>query len=161
MNDKPVLLVDIDGVVSLFGFGSDDRPAGTWQLVDGIPHFLSADAGRYLHKLAEDFDLVWCSGWEEKCNDYLPHAYGLPGTLPFLSFDCTPQAGNGHWKLAAIDAYVGARAVAWIDDGIDEACHVWAAARPAPTLLVRTDPARGLTGAEAHTLREWARAQRG
>ena len=157
MPDKPLLLVDIDGVVSLFGFAMDERPAGTWQLVDGIPHYLSAEAGRHLLDLAADFYLVWCSGWEEKCNDYLPHAYGLPATLPFLSFDCAPEAGHGHWKLQAIDAFVGTRPMAWIDDGIDEACHAWAAARAAPTLLVRTDPARGLTAAEAEELRRWAR----
>jgi hypothetical protein len=157
MPNKPLLLVDIDGVVSLFGFGSNERPEGTWQMVDGIPHYLSAEAGRHLLDLAADFELVWCSGWEEKGNDYLPHAYGLPGALPFLRFDEAAAAGHCHWKLGAIDAYAGERPVAWIDDGIDEACHAWAQARPAPTLLVQTDPAKGLTRAEAEMLRTWAR----
>jgi hypothetical protein len=157
MSDKPLLLVDIDGVLSLYGFDLDERPAGSWQLVDGIPHYLSAEAGRHLLELAADFELVWCSGWEDKGNDYLPRAYGFPGPLPFLSFDCTPSGEHCHWKLDAITAFVGQRPVAWIDDGIDDDCRAWAVARPAPTLLVRTHPAIGLTAAEARLLRKWAR----
>src|SRR5581483_10515810 len=64
ISDKPVLLVDIDGVISLFGFSSDERPEGIWCSVEGMPHFLSATAAEHLHALAEWFDLVWCSGWE-------------------------------------------------------------------------------------------------
>src|SRR5207244_3981826 len=64
--DKPVLLVDIDGVISLFGFSSDERPEGTWCSVEGMPHFLSATAAEHLQRLAEWFDPVWCSGWEER-----------------------------------------------------------------------------------------------
>ena len=87
MSLKPLLLVDVDGVISLFGFPSAERPAGDWTLVDGLPHLLSAEAPRHLLQLAREFDLVWCTGWEEKSNEYLPAALGLPGPLPFLSFD--------------------------------------------------------------------------
>ena len=102
---KPLLFVDIDGVVSLFGFPSDGRPEGTWQNVDGIVHFLSAEAGRHLHSLRADYELVWCSGWEEKCNEYLPGALGLPRSLPFLTFGDPGSGERGHWKLAAVEAY--------------------------------------------------------
>ena len=43
--DKPLLLVDVDGVISLFGFDPARRPDGRFELVDGIAHFLSATAG--------------------------------------------------------------------------------------------------------------------
>ena len=43
---RPILLIDIDGVISLFGFDPADPPAGRFQLVDGIAHYLSAAAGR-------------------------------------------------------------------------------------------------------------------
>src|SRR5829696_4762082 len=75
---KPALLVDIDGVISLWGFSSTSAPEGTWVTVDGIVHFLSAEAGRHLLDLSDTFELAWCSGWEEKANDYLPEALGLP-----------------------------------------------------------------------------------
>jgi hypothetical protein len=125
--------------------------------VDGILHFLSAGAGNHLLALSERFELVWASGWEEKANDHLPLALALPGELPFLSFDTRPVEGPGHWKLAAIDAYAGPqRPLAWIDDAHDAACHAWAASRRAPTLLVTTTPATGLTPDHVAELLAWA-----
>jgi len=158
-SDKPVLLVDIDGVISLFGFTLDECPAGAWHVVEGITHFLSSGAAARLHALADAFDLVWCSGWEEKADEHLPALLGVP-VLPHLSFDRNPGRAHAHWKLAAIDAHAGDRPVAWIDDALDEACETWAAQRPAPTLLVRTDPAVGLTDEHVERLREWSVTQR-
>lgn len=156
---KPVLLVDVDGVISLWGFSSDRRPEGAFVSVDGIPHFLSQAAGRHLLDLARTFDLVWCTGWEEKADEHLPAALGVPSGLPFLRFDDHVPAGTtmpGHWKLGAIDEFLGDRPAAWIDDAFNDACHAWAARRSAPTLLVRTSPDAGLTGAHADELRGWA-----
>jgi hypothetical protein len=161
---KPLLMVDIDGVLSLFGFASHVPPEGSWHSIDGIPHFLSAAAARHLLALVSLFELVWCSGWEEKADEYLPHLLGLPRGLPHLSFERGTGAGeslHGHWKLAAIDAYAGARPLAWIDDCLDGACHRWAGARQAPTLLVQTTPAQGLTEREAAQLRAWGEELRG
>jgi hypothetical protein len=175
--ERPLLMVDIDGVISLFGGdragiggGIDSsprpdgvfhsRPNGSFHTIDGIPHFLSRSAAAHLLSLAEHFDLVWCSGWEEKAEEYLPHLLGLPAGLPFLRFERSQGAGksiDGHWKLDAIDAHAGSRALAWIDDAFDESCHAWAAARPAPTLLVLTEPGYGLTSQEASQLGAWAR----
>ncbi len=158
-------MVDIDGVVSLFGFPAhapaELRPAeGALHWIDGMPHFLSATAARHLLALDSVFELVWCSGWEERANEHLPRLLGLPRELPFLSFDGAVGANgstHAHWKLAAIDAHAGSRALAWIDDCIDGACHAWARAREAPTLLVRTSPDEGLTGPLAAQLMRWAR----
>ncbi len=167
---KPLLMVDIDGVISLFGgdgegigggIGPSTRPDGIFQAIDGIPHFLSSTAAAHLLALTEDFDLVWCSGWEEKAEEYLPRLLGLPAGLPFLRFERSRGAGtsiSGHWKLDAIDAYAGLRPLAWIDDAFDKSCHAWADQRPAPTLLVETEPAVGLTETESQQLTEWARA---
>jgi HAD domain in Swiss Army Knife RNA repair proteins len=157
---KPLLLVDIDGVISLFGFDPSEPPAGRFELVDGSAHYLSATAGEHLRELSQDFELVWCSGWEEKANEYLPLALGLPDPLPHLTFDGTAKGPAAHWKLAAIDAYAGrSRALAWIDDAHDEHCLSWAAARGGPTLLVTTEPALGLTDEHVAQLLAWAREQ--
>jgi hypothetical protein len=157
----PLLLIDVDGVISLFGFDLDERPAGSFANVDGIHHYLSAVAGEHLRVLSERFELVWCTGWEEKANEYLPHALSLDdGPLPYLTFAGSPGAGERHWKLDAIDAHAGPRRpVAWIDD--DHAgCEEWARARPGPTLLVTADPAVGMTAAHVEDLLEWAAALR-
>lgn len=151
-------MVDVDGVLSLFGFPPHDPPAGSWHSIDGIPHFLSAAAARHLLALAPLYELVWCSGWEEKAGEHLPHLLGLPRGLEHLRFQRGAWGGeslHGHWKLEAIDAYAGGRALAWIDDCIDDACRAWATARRAPTLLVQTTAALGLTEREAARLRAW------
>jgi hypothetical protein len=191
MTGKPLLLVDIDGVISLFGWRHDQRPDGLWTQVEGIAHLLSPTAARSLLDLMSDFDPVWCSGWEERANENLPHLLGL-GPWPVLHFDRARGAGAssagaigaagaslagaigaagaslagaigaagaslaGHWKLDAIDAYCGPeRAVAWVDDVLDDACERWAADRVGPTLLVRTQPWEGLTAAQVLALRAW------
>ncbi len=164
--ENPLLMLDVDGVISLFGFAPQAPPAGRFLLVEGIAHFLSATSGEHLRRLSATFDPVWCTGWEEKANDELPVALGLPGPYPYLSFDRAPGAGagsgqsvRGHWKLAAIDAYAGARPLAWVDDAHDASCAEWAHARArdgAPTLLVATDPAVGLTDEHVTKLTRWA-----
>jgi hypothetical protein len=154
-NEKPLLFIDIDGVLSLFGFQSDSCPRGAWLNVEGIVHLISATASEHLHRLAARFDLVWCSGWEEKANEHLLGALVLPDALPFLTF--TAQDGAiRHWKLAAIEEHAGDRPLAWIDDAHDESCRAWAAQRAAPTLLVATEPATGLTEAHVEELERWA-----
>jgi HAD domain in Swiss Army Knife RNA repair proteins len=154
---QPILLIDVDGVISLFGFDHAAPPAGRFQLVDGITHFLSSSAGDYLRALAPAFELVWCTGWEDKANDYLPMALGLDGPLPLVEFQHDGRPPAAHWKLGGIDRHLDpARPVAWIDDAHDDACRSWAATRAAPTLLITTDPAVGLTELEVERLLAWA-----
>lgn len=152
---QPLLLIDIDGVISLFGFDQTRPPPGRFLLVDGIPHFLSSTAAALLETLKDAYQLVWCSGWEERADEHLPLALGLPGGLPHLTFEPCPP--GRHWKLDAVEAYAGPdRALAWIDDAFDASCHAWAAARPGPTELVVTDPAVGLRPQDAERLLAWA-----
>ena len=55
MREKPLLLCDIDGVISLWGFDPDIRPAGTFCSVDGHVHFLSTRAAGALQELSDRF----------------------------------------------------------------------------------------------------------
>jgi hypothetical protein len=154
----PLLLIDVDGVVSLFGF-THLPPAGLQPTaVDGIPHLLSDQAGALLVRLAATFECVWCTGWEERAEEHLPRLLGLPGGWPHLSFKAEPGGPPRHWKLGAIESHAGPdRPVAWLDDSFDASCNAWAAKRRAPTLLVRTDPATGLREEHFTLLEEWAR----
>ena len=152
---SPLLLVDIDGVISLFGFEPANRPLGSFISVDGHLHYLSASAGAHLRRLGKRFELAWCSGWEERANEHLLGRLGL-SPLPHLRFDGRP-ASTAHWKLSAIEAFAGpSRPVAWIDDAHDDATAAWAAQRPGPALLVRTEPAIGLTDEHVRALEAWA-----
>ncbi len=158
---RPLLLLDIDGVISLFGFPPLAPPPGSFHAIEGLPHFLSAAAASQLARLSCAFELTWASGWEDRANDHLPHLLGLPGPLPFLRFGRGEGAGSSmraHWKLDAVDSYAGRRPVAWVDDAFDVSCERWAAKREAPTLLLWTDPAVGLTESGTEELIGFAKA---
>ena len=154
----PILFVDVDGVISLFGFapGTEGMP-GPLHWIDGVAHCIPNDVGERLGTLAEEFELVWATGWEERANEHLPYLLDLPfRELPYLSFDGRAVFGSAHWKLDAIDEYAGDRPAAWIDDNIDEECEAWAKGRSAPTLILRADPATGLTDEHVAELVRWA-----
>jgi hypothetical protein len=156
--NKPILFVDVDGVISLFGFSpSTGELPGPFHWIDGVAHCIPREAGERLARLSERFELVWATGWEEKANEYLPFILGLPEReLPCLLFQGRAVFGSAHWKLDAIDEYAGNRAAAWIDDNIDDACRYWARSRQAPTLLVQTESAVGMTDEHVDQLLEWA-----
>jgi hypothetical protein len=156
---KPILFLDVDGVISIFGFSSDagDLP-GTFHWIDGVAHCIPAEIGQRLVRLSKRFQLVWATGWEEKANEYLPFILELPEReLPCLMFQGRAVFGSAHWKLDAIDEYAADRPAAWIDDNIDDdACRHWAMNRGAPTLLVPTQSAVGTTDEHVERLWEWA-----
>ena len=152
-----MLALDVDGVISLFGFeGPIEQAPGRFHLIDGMAHCIAEGIGDRLQKLADHYEIIWATGWEDRANERLPEILGLPGELPFLTFDGQARFGTAHWKVEAIDRYACDRPLAWIDDCLDETCHVWAASRAAPTLLVPTEPFRGLTDELTDTILRWA-----
>ena len=157
-DDRPVLFLDVDGVISLFGFQPSEPLPGTFHSIDGIMHCIGADAADLLRRLHDTFELVWATGWEEKANEYLVHILELPSDLPVLTFDGRAVFGSSHWKVEAIDDYARGRASAWIDDNLDERAEKWAAKRREPTLLVRTESALGITEEHVEELLAWASA---
>jgi len=156
MNKRPILFLDVDGVISLFGFPSEEPPPGSFHSIDGIVHCIGDRVADRLARLADRYELVWATGWEEKANEYLPHLLSLDHDLPVLTFDGRAIFGSAHWKLRAIDAYAGDRPAAWIDDFLDDECRTWAKRRAAPTLLLEAKSATGLTEEHVETLLEWA-----
>ena len=164
-DDRPVLAVDIDGVISLFGFEQaqggmhqmrqEDLP-GEFHLIDGMLHCISMPTGDRLNRLGQIYELIWASGWEDRANMHLPQILGLP-ELPYLTFEGRAVFGTAHWKLEALEEYAQQRPLAWIDDSLDPSCFEWAQRRPAPTLLVPTESERGLEEGHVAALEAWAR----
>jgi hypothetical protein len=154
--DRPVLAVDVDGVISLFGFDEPiERAPCKFQLIDGMAHCISLEVGERLRKLAPYYEMVWATGWEDRANEYLLHLLGLDA-MPVIRFGNSAKFGSAHWKLDPIGRYARGRRLAWIDDSLDEACHDWARERPEPTLLIPTEPTLGLQDDDVRTLTDWA-----
>jgi hypothetical protein len=147
----------VDGVISLFGFeGSLAQAPGKIHLINGTAHCIDPSAGERIARLAEVFELIWATGWEERANESLPLILGLPADLPYLSFDGRARFGTAHWKVEAIDEYAGPRPVAWVDDCLDYTCYEWAAKRQGPTMLVPTEADVGLTDVHVEAMLAWA-----
>jgi hypothetical protein len=152
----PILALDVDGVISLFGFEEGPQgPPGRFHLFDGMPHCLSNSAGDLLRRLLPYFELVWASGWEHRANEHLSPLLGLP-ELPVISFGPNARFGTAHWKLGPLERHAGGRPLAWIDDSLDSECRAWARQRTAPTLLVATESARGIEEGHVETILAWA-----
>lgn len=155
---KPILAVDVDGVVLLLG--EEDPGCSSLvrsELIEGMMHRVSLSSGMALRRLAEEFDLVWATGWEGRANQHFPRLLGIP-ELPHLRFDGAARFGSAHWKMPALEAWSRDRPLAWIDDNHDDACHAWARRRETPTLLVTVRPNRGLETEQVEILLAWARA---
>jgi len=154
--ERPILAVDVDGVISLFGFeGPIESVPGRFHLIEGIAHCISDSAAGELRRLGGAYELIWATGWEDRANDHLPRLLGLPTDLPTLRFDGRARFGTAHWKIDALAEYAGDRPLAWIDDSLDASCYHWASARRAPTLLVPTESDVGLMPAHTETLLRW------
>ena len=155
---RPILFVDVDGVISLFGFSPGaGRLPGPLHWIDGVAHCIPDDVGARLVTLAERFELVWATGWEERANEHLPFILKLPfRALPCLVFDGRAVFGSAHWKVDAIDEYAGDRSCATLGPARSGACTAWAEARIAPTLIVETSPSVGLTDEHVTELLQWA-----
>ena len=158
---KPLLFVDVDGVISVYGFDQQNTTPGalgTMHNVDGILHHIGSGMAARLSALARSFEMVWATGWGHRANEHLVQILGMPGELEVVEFDVAPSTdGSGHWKLDALSRRAGVeRPAAWIDDGHNDSCAQWAEARTAKTLLVTTDPFVGLTDAQVETLSSWA-----
>jgi len=156
---KPLLAVDVDGVVSLFGFDEGGAPEGAvFEVVGGTLHCIATASGERLRRLGEHFDLVWASGWEGRATR-LAAILGLP-EIPYLEFGGEAEFGSADWKLGPLGDYAAGRPLAWIDDSLDDECYEWARRRPEPTLLVPAEPDAGLTEVHVEALVGWARSLR-
>jgi hypothetical protein len=154
---RPLLILDVDGVVLPYlpnlyrgpappGF----RDARAWRFNVWVPEHLPCA----LSKLAESFDLAWCTDWENAANSEASPLFGLATDLPVLHPD---RSSRGWWKLAAVREFAGDRPLVWADDHMNAAARRWASTRTAPTLLLRPPDDRGLSARQVALMTSFAR----
>ena len=137
--ERPLLLLDVDGVLSPFGC-----PDGYVPIDEGVSCYSPENIAR-LRRLAEAFDLVWATMWEHVANEVMAPIHEL-SPLPVVEFDEGGELDmEEHVKLPAIRRFVGERPFVWIDDDIPLGARGWASVRRSPTLLLETTPNVGLT----------------
>ena len=154
-DERPVLFLDVDGVIALSPFSSALPPGRVQQLALGSTH-VSDRTGELLRELATRFELVWATGWEHHANSSLLSPLGLEEELPTLTFGKKARHGSSKWKIKSVDEYAGDRPAAWLDDNFVARHERWAAHRSAPTLLVRVDSRVGLAPEHVDRLMRWA-----
>lgn len=169
---KPLLLVDVDGVLNCFGSLWSEEYEQQAFIPDvpmsshGHPIRIPKLTAERLAKLSEHFEMVWCTAWQEDAHPFFAEILGLEEwpVIEFSGWDGSLHAKRS-WKWSWVDRYVdysgdAPRPAAWIDDDLHRADFEWAARRTAggvPTLLVKAEPCFGLTDADMHDLIYWAR----
>ena len=159
----PKLLLDVDGVLSPFSpinsieeINNPQTPEGFWTPSE-FPWISVSDKNiERIKRLSESFELIWCTGWLDRANDVISPLHHLPD-LPVVPVDYC--ASGCHWKINAIEEFVGSEPFAFIDDEITRDAIEWAKKRTdegSPTLFVRTNPVIGMTDEHVERLLSWA-----
>jgi hypothetical protein len=149
---KPFLLLDVDGVLSPYPECPDGYTEYDFFPEDDEPVRLAAVHAGWLRELERRFALVWATGWGDEANALLCPFFELP-ELPVIRFPPIPFEPSA--KVPAIDAFVGSRPAAWVDDVVTPEARLWAGRRRSPTLLVETDHTVGLTRDAVDSLFSW------
>jgi len=155
--DRPVLLLDIDGVINVFQCST----ARETQVAPYLPSIkLLPGLEDWLARLDQVYYLVWCSHWGALVNIDAAAAWGL-GPRPLIE-PAPEEAPLRAWKARAVRRTFAdwPGALAWVEDGFLPAARAWAAERLASgrrTWLVDVTET-GLTEEMTEYLLEWASA---
>lgn len=152
VGDKPKLLLDVDGVLMPVRTPAMRAGRTPWFLtrpefipvrVGGLPGHVAPWVLSAAALLAECFDIIWATSWEDSANDQLRHLFGWSERpwLPILS-----GMRNRRTRLDVVREAVGEHmALVWCDDqGVTSAAREWAAQRAGTSLLIRPVSDRGL-----------------
>jgi hypothetical protein len=143
--------LDVDGVLSPT---TGATPRGYRRVETATYAVTISDRhGEWLRELSTLYDLVWATSWGAKAASIYGELLALP---PMEVVPLPRPTSEPAWKLPHVSQWVGERSCAWVDDELPEEALEWAAARSAPTLLLRTSGSVGLTEADVARLRTFA-----
>lgn len=162
MTDKPLLLIDVDGPLNPYAQSYSqlrkEKKFKVYRLL-GYKVWLNRWHGEELNKLAELYELVWCTTWEHSANELIGPRIGLP-ELPVIEFgknlpDKPPVRGL-YWKSAVILEYTDNRPFVWLDDECQEVdADYFKANRTGKFAVLPVSPITGLITENFADVREW------
>lgn len=159
---KPILLVDIDGVLNVFGWSWDGYEPPTTGLEDvfeakGYKIRFPTGLKERMAKLNDAFECVWATTWEDEARAHIAPKLGFGFGWDVIHFGSHPRQTT--WKLPDVEAWCDKNAedrrVAWVDDDLHGDAADWARDR-GNTLLVSTAHETGLTQPLTTMLLSWA-----
>jgi hypothetical protein len=160
MEERPLLLVDVDGVLNPLGRRA--RGFRRYDLeLDGEVYtvFLDRRHGAKLLALAEETgaELAWATTWEHRANELIGPRLGLPA-LPVVELrDDLPVTAGEMFKTPHVANFVRRRPFVWFDDAVwtaDER-YLETHRNVGDFLLVQVNQRHGLTDRHLGQAREW------
>jgi hypothetical protein len=152
---RPVLLLDVDGVLNPYGTVECPEGFTEYDLFPGEESVRVCPAhGEWISELGYVFDVAWATGWNDDANHVLAPLLGI-AALPVVTMPLPPF--QPHEKVPPIARFAGERPAVWIDDLHPAQAWTWSADRPQPTLLIPVAPAVGLTRRVVDQALTWAR----
>lgn len=158
-SDKPLLLLDVDGVFAPFGMGT--KPVGYSQHVLNTQFlgdhnvWLNTEHGDWLRPLQDTFDFIWCTDWEDEAPMLLAPLMDLK-PAPVIHFLQRTIIDLPLNKLPNVIDFAATKPLVWIDDNLGKREQDWAESRGVPTLLIAPDANIGLVPSHIGQLEAFA-----
>ncbi|WP_330437885.1 hypothetical protein OHB44_20410 [Micromonospora sp. NBC_00821] len=112
--NRPLLLLDVDGVLT--PYGTPQPPAGYTEhhLFPGEePVRVNLTHGAWITEASAVLDIAWATSWNDEANQLLAPLLRI-APLPVITMPPAPFHPSD--KIPAIAAYAQQRPAAWIDD---------------------------------------------
>jgi hypothetical protein len=161
MTTKPLMLLDVDGVLNAFD-GTRNIPAGYQKTVcNGYTIKWRPEVAARLRDLhdSEAVEIRWLTTWADEANAWISPALDLPiltvaGQVPF-------REKNGWWKLVVVRDLAVAEPttpIVWVDDDIkgDRDAMAWLRTPAADNVLAICPAVNvGLTDVDLDLIEGW------
>ncbi len=89
LHPRPVLLLDVDGVLNPFPSTPDGYLEYSFFEGDNEPVRLNPEHARWLQQLATRFEVAWASSWGQAANELICPLFGLPA-FPVVPLPSAP-----------------------------------------------------------------------
>lgn len=115
--DRPLVLLDVDGVINDLGslrgldrpYAVDRVPAGAFTL--HIPEYMPG----LIQGMCDVAEVVWCTTWEHDANEYVALILGID-PLPLLELEWEQGWKDGIARSMLWEVHEVGRAGFWIED---------------------------------------------